>query len=102
MVSAPATGIMVAATFTAATGPNKNVTGDRTRAMAGTVVSVSRLRPVGWNSHEEKRSACPWLNANDDQPKDQTIRPASVQSHVITDEGPVVHTCHHSPSDASR
>src|SRR5664279_3672709 len=102
MVSALTTGISVTATFTAATGPDDSVTGDRTRAMAGTVVSVSRLRPVGWNSHEEKSSACPWLSANDVQPKDQTMRPASEQSQVITEDGPLVHTCHHRPSDANR
>lgn len=84
------------------TGPNSKVMGDATRPSAGTLVSVRRLRPVGWNRSVEKRRLCPCARAYADHSRYQTLRPASVQAQVITEEGRVVHVCHHTTSDTTR
>ncbi len=53
MAKADAAGARVRATFMAATGPTASVSGTRGTPRASTLVSLSRLMPVGWNSHCE-------------------------------------------------
>ena len=63
MERAVSAGIRVEATLIAITGPKRRVTGDMTRPMAGTLVSVRRFNPPGWNSQFELRSWWPWIRA---------------------------------------
>ncbi len=53
MASAERAGARVSATFMDTTGPATRVSGARRTPSASTLVSVSRLIPVGWNNHCE-------------------------------------------------
>ena len=63
MVKAEKAGARVSATFIAATGPKRAVTGASSRARATTLVSSSRLSPPGWNSHVVNQSDWPCVRA---------------------------------------
>ncbi len=81
--------------------PPGAVTGASGTDRASTLVSSSRLMPVGWNSHADQKRPWPWAMANGGHPKNQMNRAASPHPHVVVADGWEVHTPHQRPS-ASR
>ena len=76
-----------------------HVAGARTTPRASTLVSLSRLMPVGWNSHCEYRTRWPWVRANAGHSKNHRNRAASPQPHVVVVDGCDDQTPHHSTTE---
>ena len=70
-----------------ATGPKASVTGVRTSPRASTLVSLSRLMPVGWKSHCEYTSEWPWTRAKAGHSKNHRNRAASPHPQVVVAVG---------------
>ena len=60
MANAEQAGARSRATFSEMTGPASRVSGISGIPNPSTLVSLSRLMPVGWKSQVEKRGFSPW------------------------------------------
>ena len=102
MANAEQAGARSRATFSEMTGPASRVSGISGIPNPSTLVSLSRLMPVGWLSHAEKKGEWPCVRAKAGHSRNHKKREASPHPHTEVDPGEADQMPHHTTTDTSR